>query len=173
VINTLLTQMDGLGAGGYPARDQTAAGPDTGTNHVQTGGAEPVYIWNNTCGSGSPSCSSGEVLMNAFANGVNVGSFITANRDFYEDANPFSGATGIGVGPSGSRPSSCSPVTAYWGTDTNTLYKCLTANTWTASYTPYTYPHPLQSGVAPAPPAPPPPAATRPQPPTNLTIKVD
>jgi chitodextrinase len=32
---------------------------------------------------------------------------------------------------------------AYWATDQNTLYQCTATNTWTAYYTPYTYPHPL------------------------------
>ena len=102
--------------------------------------------------------------MNALENGVNIGSFITANRDFYEDASPFTGATGVGVGTLASRPSTCTPVVGYWATDKNTFYKCLTANTWTASYTPYTYPHPLQSGAS---------AASSPQPPTNLVITVN
>jgi hypothetical protein len=166
IANTLLSQLDGTGSGGYPARDQTGAGPDTGANHVQTGGAEPLYIWNNTCGTGSPSCTTGAVIMNALHNGVNIGSFITANRDFYQDAKPFTGATGVGVGTLASRPSSCKPVVGYWATDKNTLYRCLTANTWTASYRPYTYPHPLQSGAAPDP------EPSSPEPPTNLAIQV-
>jgi hypothetical protein len=35
---------------------------------------------------------------------------------------------------------------AYWATDANTLYICNQTNTWTASYRPYTYPHPLIAG---------------------------
>ena len=34
-----------------------------------------------------------------------------------------------------------------------TLYKCTSTNTWTAYYTPYTYPHPLISGTDTTPPA--------------------
>jgi len=155
VNNTLLTQIDGLASSpnGYPARDQTAAGPDTGVNHVQTGGAEPVYIWNNTCAAGSASCTTGALLLNAYNNGVNIGNFITLNKDVYEDVRPFTGASGTGTGTLAQRPASCTPVVAYWATDTGTLYKCLTTNTWTIGYQPLVYPHPLQGGT----PVPPPP----------------
>lgn len=81
---------------------------------------------------------------------------IIANRDYYAQVSPFTGASGTGVGLLSARPSACTPSVAYWATDTNTLYKCATTNTWTAYYTPYTYPHPLTqpqstgSGTAPS-----------------------
>jgi hypothetical protein len=73
---------------------------------------------------------------------------------------PFTGVAGIGQGLLSARPSTCTagidPVTGgsvpgvgYWSTDKNTLYVCNPTNTWTAYYTPYTYPHPL-TGTAPA-----------------------
>lgn len=74
-------------------------------------------------------------------------------------ASVFNGTIGTGSGLLAARPSTCtagaggmyaaSPTgsygVAYWGTDTTTLYICTATNTWTAVYTPYTYPHPLVS----------------------------
>ncbi len=45
----------------------------------------------------------------------------------------------------------CRDLTGYVGrghtqTISGTLYKCNASNTWVASYTPYTYPHPLRAG---------------------------
>ena len=152
ITNTLLTQFDGTGPGGYPARDQTGVGPDTGPNHLQTGGADPEYIWNTA----DPN-NGGAINYSAVTN--NNAPYIALNRDVYEQVSDFNGTTGVGVGTLANRPATCAPVVGYWATDTNTLYKCLTANTWTASYTPYPYPHPLQSGG---------PVASSPQPPTTL-----
>lgn len=71
---------------------------------------------------------------------------IINNRDFYQQNNSFTGATGNGSGLLSARPATCTPVVGYWATDTSTLYLCNTTNTWTSYYTPYTYPHPLQAG---------------------------
>jgi len=60
---------------------------------------------------------------------------------------------------------SCSSISTYVGASTDvtggernhaikiegTLYKCTADNTWTASYTPYAYPHPLRGGDTTAP----------------------
>lgn len=82
-------------------------------------------------------------------------------------ASPFNGTSGTGYGTLANRPTACTPHVGYWATDTGTwnaynsqqgtLYACTATNTWTASYTPYTYPHPLTasgSGTGPAPNAP-------------------
>jgi hypothetical protein len=72
--------------------------------------------------------------------------------------------SGIGIGTLASRPATCTEGTAYWATTqdwssfttsmvgvnpavplSGTLYKCGAGNTWTESYTPYTYPHPLRN----------------------------
>lgn len=107
------------------------------------------------------------------------------NRDFYyENANqsaqtsatyPFDGSTTIGVGhgPSAFQPTTCTTGVAYWATDQGNwnqsgsggqgeLFKCTSTNTWTLSYTPYTYPHPLTSNTA----------VTSVNPPQNLTATV-
>jgi len=103
-----------------------------------------------------------------------------ANREWYNavsasaqssSTSPFNGTTGMGFGSLANRPTTCTTSTetayaqgaagvGYFATDTNTLYTCSATNTWTAYYTPYTYPHPLVSGDPPPPP---------PAPPTNLT----
>lgn len=91
---------------------------------------------------------------------------VLANRDYYgqvSDAaqtsatSPFNGTTGTGYGTLANRPTSCTEGVGYWATDQgnwNTysssqegeLFVCTATNTWTMSYEPYTYPHPLESG---------------------------
>jgi hypothetical protein len=147
VTNTLLTQIDGTGVGGYPARDQSAAGPDQGANHTQVGAAEPLYIFNNICGANSASCTQGSTITNPYTNGVNIGSFITNNRDVYLDAGGVgNGTVGVGVGTLAQRPATCTAGVGYWATNASTLYQCAAGNIWTTYYTPLTYPHPLQGG---------------------------
>jgi len=155
--------LDGneLGKSGYPCRDQIGRGPDNPRwddnplVRTFTQPLLPVYAWGNT--------EDFEVI----ANGISR-THIQANRDYYNRVASFTGTSGMGSGPVGNRPSSCTPNTAYWATDEggnwNTinsaandgkLYKCTALNVWTEFYTPYTYPHPLASGSSP----PPPPAA--------------
>jgi len=96
---------------------------------------------------------------------------LIANRDFYNESvnqaaqtsatSPFNGTSGTGHGTLANRPLTCAAHVGYWATDANSgdgeLYLCTSTNTWTADYTPYTYPHPLASGSTsssnPAPPA--------------------
>ena len=104
-----------------------------------------------------------------------ITSRVVEDRDYYiqdegqtaqtTSSSPFNGTTGTGWGELTNRPTTCTTGVAYWATDqgswntssSNTygvqrngedgvLYKCTATDTWTASYTPYTYPHPLRSG---------------------------
>ncbi len=89
---------------------------------------------------------------------------VLANRDYFAEVSqsaqtsssyPFNGTSGTGYGTLANRPTTCTPRVGYWATDqgtwnqTNTnegvLYVCTATNTWTSSYTPFTYPHPLES----------------------------
>lgn len=67
-----------------------------------------------------------------------------------------SSACAVGIGRGTTAPTgSCTTGVGYWVSPTptptaasaviqaSTLYKCTSTNTWTAYYTPYTYPHPL------------------------------
>lgn len=90
---------------------------------------------------------------------------VIANRDFYTEAanqaaqasnsSPFNGASGMGHGTYANIPTTCTTGVGYWATDQSQLYLCTATNAWTASYTPYTYPHPLDTDSTPDPPNPP------------------
>jgi hypothetical protein len=150
---------------GFPNRVNTSTGSIAWPRQK----LEPVYEWGDTWGcTGDSNCSFW----------VNYDPGIVQNRDYFVGynnsscpANPSGNCTaGVGVGTLANRPASCttnsvsypagnSPGVGYWATDMNTLYVCSATNTWTAYYTPYTYPHPLTQGSAPGPDPPPAPAA--------------
>jgi len=123
---------------------------------------DPVYeageVCNRTDGGG---CSPAFVATSSEAS-----SRVTANKYFYAEVSmsaqssptsPFNGTSGTGYGTLANRPTTCTPHVGYWATDQgnwNTysstqvgeLFVCTATNTWTMSYQPYTYPHPLVSG---------------------------
>lgn len=110
----------------------------------------PMYNWGNT------------VNTSSYCSGTYWGNFDYAaveNRDYYlqlpnlNESSSFNGSAGIGTG-STAPTSTCTPYVGYWDTTNSTLYQCSSTNTWTAYYTPYTYPHPLTQGN-PNPPSPP------------------
>jgi hypothetical protein len=158
---------------GYPCRDQIGRSTDAFQwNYSSPAPAQafaPAYIWRNKQPSGEV-----PIGINCDNSGIpcNIEStyHIVQNRDYYAYNSNFNGTSGVGEGPIGARPATCTVGVAYWATDqgswntklpANTsgqLYKCTSPNTWSLYYVPYTYPHPLQSGSgggggAPAPPS--------------------
>jgi hypothetical protein len=151
------------GPGGYPCLDQPGRGagdllsgyPVSSTVNARTGtqawpqqASSPIYVWSNilTPGGYSP------IYI------VDYDGPVEANRDFYQqfgtygESGSFNGSRGVGVGLLSARPSSgLTPGVGYWATDTQTLYVATGATTWATYYTPFIYPHPLTSAVAPSP----------------------
>lgn len=177
-----------LNSSGYPCIDQ----PGRGSGDLLTGSAfpgtvnstthtissphqalSPIYVWNNSY---TPQFYTSSPLV--AANGGS--SMASDNREYFvqfgslAEPGSFNGTKGVGQGLLSARPATCTantdpmtgdsaPGVGYWATDTNTLYVCNPTNTWTAYYTPYTYPHPLtQSSLG-----------TSVAPPTNLAVTVN
>ena len=89
------------------------------------------FYWNNSSKTPGLNCTSGSCTScNQYDS-----TYIQLNRDYWLPT------TGLAA----NRPGTCSLNTYYAATDTSAIYKCNPANTWTASYTPYTYPHPLRA----------------------------
>ncbi len=129
----------------YPCLDQTGRGMGnlfqnvnpvlaaTGLAGAASQAIDPVYDWLNTHNGGA----------NYWGTISASPQRVQANRDYYAYTTSFNGTSGTGSGLLSARPSSCTPLVAYWATDTNTLYQCTSTDTWSEHYTPYTYPHPL------------------------------
>jgi hypothetical protein len=136
------------------------------------GNLSPMYIWNNYW-----SDNRAQVSLNVEDLGGSPDYFsnhMQPNREWYNavsasaqtsPTSPFNGTTGMGFGTLANRPTTCTTNSleigggvGYFATDQGprgTLFRCSATNTWTAHYTPYTYPHPLQAGsVDTNPPAP-------------------
>jgi hypothetical protein len=140
--------LDGTGRGkgdlitgnSFPSVVDSATGTQTWPNQQ----SDPVYVWSNTFTQPTYFATSDSATLE--------------NRDYYlqlpnvNEAATFNGGAGIGSGtltPSTAgaytNAPNCTSGVGYWLTTTQTLYKCTSTNTWTAFYTPYTYPHPLTS----------------------------
>jgi len=158
--------VDGNQAGkdGYLCRDQPGASTDSslwnGAGSAPSQLRAPWYIFKNVNGTneipwGYNACTD--------TTGVDhtdlLKEQIVSDRDIYSYIPSFSGVSGVGYGTIAGRPSTCTTGVAYWATDQGEwnsrhagpdgqLYQCSATNTWSLYYTPYTYPHPLQSGSA-------------------------
>jgi hypothetical protein len=142
------------GQTGYACRDQIGYGYDSvqwtpGNAWSQV--RMPVYAWNN-----KRSNETAEIPLVQIA--AHIGNAIQANRDYYNYTASFNGSSGVGIGTLANRPSTCLLGVAYWATDQGNwnqsgsggqglLFMCTASNTWTPYYTPFTYPHPLRSGI--------------------------
>ncbi len=144
---------------GYPCWMQPGRAPSGGAPVYGT--LSPIYAWMNV------EQGTGKKVSIAIENpwaetSPSVTDHVKADRDYYDavsstaqtsTSSPFNGTTGMGFGTLANRPTTCTTNTAesgggvgYWATDTNTLYRCASANTWVAHYQPYAYPHPLTQG---------------------------
>jgi hypothetical protein len=145
---------------GYPALYQIGRG--------QNQALVPAYAWSNPR---QPDINGGGNCSAAAANMVQF------NRDVYSDNGSCTagGSCTTGVGQGTTLPTTCTTGTGFWKTDAGgnwdtthggandgALYQCSSTNTWTLYYTPYTYPHPLQSGGG---------SSGIPSAPTNLAIR--
>jgi hypothetical protein len=151
---------DGSGSNNVCDVTQNPSGCSSYTGQWINEAVEPIYEWSDTVGQ----VPSNPPLNWIGSNAAFVNTF-TANADYYTWCNAssgsgcttFNGTVGVGSGVFASRPSTCTTGVAYWATDQGSwntsggggqgvLYKCTSTNTWTLAYTPYTYPHPLDTG---------------------------
>lgn len=137
----------------------------------------PAFMWGNTK-AGSPTTA---FTGNYPASYVHINSASSPSKiDIYTDVgascSAISCTIGVGSGTLANRPASCTTGVSFWATDqgnwnqsgdgtgSGALYKCTAANTWSLFYTPYTYPHPLQTlGTSPK-------STAVVPPPTGLTV---
>jgi hypothetical protein len=158
------TQQVLNGASSFPNRLNAS----TGTIAWPVQYLEPIYLWMNSYGSGT-------IQIRDTSTAANVDIFSENSSCAPNGCSSLT--TGTGNGTLAQRPTSCaagpggtyytSPTgsygVAYWATDQETLYVCTATNTWTAIYSPYTYPHPLTAGGT---------TSTPPNAPQGLTVTV-
>jgi hypothetical protein len=158
-------------------------------------GIAPLLVTTGIAGWPSPVLDpiyeAGEVITGGFGTPVSIASDgssarVLFNRDVYAEVSrsaqssptsPFNGTAGTGYGTLANRPTTCTAGVGYWATDQGTwnhynsqqgvLYTCNSGgNAWTATYTPYTYPHPLTDGGTTT-------TGGAPNPPTSLSAAVE
>lgn len=139
---------------GYACFEQPGRG--SGTNSFLGGSTTfsyPIYEWDN-CKTALGCTGTGDQdlisIFTAYAGTPDYTSNdIQQNRDYYDSQNSActgTQATGVCIGLLSARATTCTSGVGYWATDHSTLYQCGAGNTWSIYYTPYTYPHPLDTG---------------------------
>jgi len=164
--------MPGRGKGDLLTGDFTTANrvdSSTGTATWPNEIIDPVYVWGNTnTWPGDAAVITFFPPNNIFQDNRDyyqqmatycAGPTHSACGEWYSgctlsspgDTCAFRGSEGVGQGLFSAIPGTCTagpggntPGVGYWATDQNTLYVCNPTNTWTAYYTPYVYPYPLQ-----------------------------
>lgn len=125
----------------YPAQDQVGVGLDTGWETSQALDEAKIWEWNNY--------RAGVRTSLAFTSCEFAQNLIQHDRDYFRQIDPFTGASGVGVGTLAARPSSgLTTGRFYWATDAGdqgVLYRSTGPTTWVEHYRPYTYPHPLRA----------------------------
>jgi len=142
------------------------------TTNIQPQHISDSYYWNNRDGyAGSvltsylaENCCDADIVGECENTCDDLGDNyeINENDEFFDFDTSFDGTSGVGCGTLANRPATCTTGVGYWATDqscsdlsgvvgvnpttpiSGMLYKCTATNTWTAYYTPYTYPHPLR-----------------------------
>lgn len=146
----------------YPIFDQIGTGKDGGPR-------EPMYVWGNKQGGSSwPRTIRATPSEGIAAYRAQTGNptatyterdIIAPNRDFFADSG-FDTSTGVSVGTRAAMDAFTPSIVGYgwWVTDEGSWNQRVPPNTsgrlykwsgssWVLSYTPYTYPHPLQTSL--------------------------
>jgi len=167
----------------------------SGVGRLLQGATTPVLLTTGVAGWPSPALdpvyeAGDKMVTGGFGTPVAIATDGTStrvlfNRDVYAEVSqsaqnsptsPFNGTVGTGYGTLANRPTSCTPYVGYWATDQGNwngtgsggqgeLYTCTATNSWTMSYEPYSYPHPLTAGGSTT--------SGGPNPPSGLTAAVE
>jgi hypothetical protein len=168
-VPTLVTQMDYANEPGLTACGSNAVSSEVGrttcaaavSGYTMPQHPHREYEWANWWGA-TPTKWPGFVSSGAIALRNDI-DYFNYNLSFGE--RTAGNSSGVGCGTLAARPATCTTGIAYWATSqscsdianyvgkapttpiSGTLYRCSTTDTWSAYYTPYTYPHPLRGGA--------------------------